>query len=127
MVSIKKTEPKAILLDLDGVLYTGDQIIAGADLAVQQLRDAGLLIAGVTNTTTQPRLTIAKKLKNFDIPIHETDIYTPAALAVQQIGSHSARLYIRDSLQVDFKGVQHTNHQPDFIDHFQNLLIYSYH
>jgi HAD superfamily hydrolase (TIGR01458 family) len=111
----KKTETKAILLDLDGVLYTGGQIIAGADLAVQQLHDAGLLIAGVTNTTTQPKLAIAKKLKDFGIPVQETEIYTPAALAVQRIGSSSARLFIRDSLRQDFHGIHSTDHQPDFI------------
>ena len=111
----KKIETRAILLDLDGVLYTGDQIIAGAGLAVQKLRDAGLLIAGVTNTTTQPKLAIAKKLKDFGVPIHETEIYTPAALAVQQIGLSSARLYIRDSLQQDFHGIHSTDHKPDFI------------
>jgi HAD superfamily hydrolase (TIGR01458 family) len=106
---------KAVLLDLDGVLYTGDQIISGAALAVQQLRDASLLIAGVTNTTTQPRQTIAKKLKDFGIPIHETEIYTPAALAIQHIGTSSARLYIRDSLLVDFQGIRINDDQPDFI------------
>lgn len=115
MVSVKKTETKAILLDLDGVLYIGDQVIAGAALAVWQLRNAGLLIAGVTNTTTQPKLSVAKKLKDFDIPISDREIYTPAALAVQQIGTHSARLYIRDSLLVDFKGIHLTDSQPDFI------------
>jgi HAD superfamily hydrolase (TIGR01458 family) len=112
----KKTAPiKAILLDLDGVLYIGNQIITGAALAVQKLRDADLLIAGVTNTTTQSRLSIAKKLKDFGIPVHEADVYTPAALAIQRIGTSSARLYIRDSLLADFQGIRSTDHQPDFI------------
>jgi len=111
----KSVTVKAILLDLDGVLYVGNQIIAGAAQAVQQLRDTGLLIAGVTNTTTQPRLAIAKKLKGVAIPIHETNIYTPAALAVQTIGTLSARLYIRDSLQEDFQGIHNTDYKPDFI------------
>jgi HAD superfamily hydrolase (TIGR01458 family) len=106
---------KAVLLDLDGVLYTGDRIISGAALAVQQLRDAGLLIAGVTNTTTQPRLAIAKKLKDFGIPIHESEIYTPAALAIEHIGTSSAMLYIRDSLLADFQGVHIIDDQPDFV------------
>jgi HAD superfamily hydrolase (TIGR01458 family) len=112
----RKTVPiKAILLDLDGVLYIGNQIIAGAAQAVQHLRDTGLLIAGVTNTTTQAKLTIAKKLKDFGIPVHETDIYTPAAVAVQYIGRSSAKLYIRDSLQEDFQGIHNTDYKPEFI------------
>ncbi len=115
METKKPSAIKAILLDLDGVLYIGNHIINGAASAVQQLRNAGLQIAAVTNTTTQPRQAIVKKLKDFGIEIHESDVYTPAAVAVQRIGSSSARLYIRDSLQVDFKGIQHSDHQPDFI------------
>ena len=115
MTTRKSLSIKAILLDLDGVLYVGNQIISGAALAVQQLRDAGLLIAGVTNTTTQPRQAIAKKIKDFGIPIHETEIYTPAALAIEHIGTSSAMLYIRESLLMDFQGICINDNQPDFI------------
>lgn len=111
----KKTEIRAILLDLDGVLYIGDRPIYGAATAVTRLRDLGLTIAGVTNTTTQPRRAIADKLGNFDIPINRDDIHTPAALAVQNIGSHTARLYIRESLQEDFQTTRTTDTRPDFI------------
>ena len=111
----KRTVIKAILFDLDGVLYVGDRLIPGAPQSVQHMLDLNLLVAGLTNTTTQPGSAIAEKLAGFSIPISESDIYTPAALAVQTIGDHNARLYVRDSLMEDFQGIRTTNDNPDFI------------
>jgi len=111
----KGADIKAVLFDLDGVLYVGDHIIPGAAQSVQRMLDLNLPVAGLTNTTTQPRSAIAAKLAGFSIPISESDIYTPAALAVQTIGEHNARLYVRDSLMEDFQGIRTTNDNPDFI------------
>ena len=115
MIKKKNIAIKAVLLDLDGVLYLGDQSITGAAASVEQLRKTGLQIAAVTNTTTQSRLSIAKKLRNFNIPAHATDVYTPAAVAVQRICTAAARLFIRDALQQDFQGIRTTDIKPDFI------------
>jgi len=112
----KRSEPiRAVLFDLDGVLYVGDKVIGGAAEAVQHIRELGLQLAGVTNTTTQPRAAIARKLATFSIPIYEDEIYTPAALANQQIGGKSVKLFVRDSLVVDFDDLNITEEQPDFI------------
>jgi len=110
-----KTEIKAILLDLDGVLYIGDHPVCGAATAVTKLLDSDMTIAGVTNTTTQPRRVIAEHLRNFDIPISKDDVHTPAGLATRVIGNHTARLYIRESLHEDFPDVRTTDICPDFI------------
>jgi len=106
---------KAVLFDLDGVLYIGDTMIPGAAESVQHIRELGLPLAGVTNTTTQPRSAIAKKLADFSIPIFENNIYTPAALAKQAIADKSAKLYVRDALLADFEGLNRTENHPDFI------------
>jgi len=106
---------KAVLLDLDGVLYIGDKAIADAAYTVDQLRHAGLKLAGVTNTTTQSRRAIAEKLATMHIALAQNDIDTPAALAVQRIGSQSAKLFIRDSLREDFSAVLEDDNHPDFI------------
>lgn len=111
----QKAQIKAILFDLDGVLYIGDNPIEGATESVHDIRASGLTIAGVTNTTTQPRCVIAEKLARLNIPIYETEIYTPAALAVQTIANKSAKLYVRESLLEDFQGIKLSNQHPDFI------------
>ncbi|MFQ5582513.1 MAG: TIGR01458 family HAD-type hydrolase, partial [Mariprofundaceae bacterium] len=102
-------------LDLDGVLYIGDQIIRGAPEVVAALREKGYAIAGITNTTTQPRRAIAEKLQDMDIQISEEEIFTPAALAVQVIGKTGAALFVRESLKEDFRGVSETDTAPDYV------------
>ncbi|ATX82063.1 HAD-superfamily subfamily IIA hydrolase, TIGR01458 [Mariprofundus ferrinatatus] len=106
---------QAVLLDLDGVLYVGDKIIRGGASAVRHIRELALPVAGVTNTTTQPRSIIAAKLAGFGIPITETEIFTPAALALKAIGARSARLYVREPLLEDFNSVRISDSNPDYV------------
>ena len=44
-------QPMAWVLDLDGVVWLGDEPIAGAAEAVRRLRDAGEQLAFVTNNS----------------------------------------------------------------------------
>jgi len=106
---------KAILLDLDGVLYIGDKALPGAVLAVQSLREAGYRLAGVTNTTTQSRRKIAGKLAGMGFTLQPEDIRTPAALAVTRIGKRRVRLFVRDGLREDFSGLREDSVQPEVI------------
>ncbi len=104
-----------VLIDLDGVLYIGNEMIAGADMALQSLRKQGFKVAGLTNTTTQSRRAVASKLTDMGIPLTEADIYTPATLAKQKIAHHSARLFIRDALREDFTGIREDEEHPNYI------------
>ncbi len=106
---------KAVLLDLDGVLYVGDAMIEGAAAAVRALREAGLSIAGATNTTTRPRRMLAAKLRDLGIPLDADAIATPAGLARQAIGARRARLCVRDALREDFTGVVEDSAHPEVV------------
>ena len=44
-----------IVLDLEGTLYRGDDVIPGAPQAVTRLRDEGLAVRFLTNTTSSSR------------------------------------------------------------------------
>jgi len=105
----------AILLDLDGVLYIGGQILPDAAWAVRHLYHAGFTLAGITNTTTQSRHAIAEKLAKMEIPLTEDQIHTPAALAMARIGNKSARLFVREELREDFPGVHEDKNKPDIV------------
>lgn len=106
---------KTILLDLDGVLYIGSQALPGAAESVQQLRNAGYTLAGVTNTTTQSRQHIADKLADMGIALVADELHTPAALAVARIGRRPARLFVRDALLADFAGVRRDEARPEVV------------
>lgn len=106
---------KAILLDLDGVLYVGDEIIPNAPQALQRLKQTGLQLAGVTNTTTQPKSAILNKLHALELTFPDQMLFTPAALAVQRIGKRRAALFVRDALKEDFASIEEDEARPDFV------------
>jgi HAD superfamily hydrolase (TIGR01458 family) len=98
-------DPKALLLDLDGVLYLEDEPVPGARDAVAELRDRGLALRFVTNTTSRPRRRILERLRRlgFDVPAEE--LSTPAALAVAHCVANDRRramLLVRDDVKEDF-------------------------
>ena len=61
---------KGFLIDLDGVLYTGDQPVDGARESIDLIRDKKYQFRFVSNTTRKCRNTIAEQLseRGFDIP-----------------------------------------------------------
>ncbi len=64
---------RAVLFDIDGVLYVGDAVIPGAVDAVQRIKAKGLPVRFVTNTTTQSHAQLREKLNKlgFNIPAEE--------------------------------------------------------
>lgn len=76
--------PKAILIDLAGVLHVGDQAIPGAVDALARLRAAGLPLRFLTNTTRSPRQAIVDLLHGLGLDVAAEEIHT-AALATRQV------------------------------------------
>jgi ribonucleotide monophosphatase NagD (HAD superfamily) len=72
----------AVLIDLDGVLYVGEEPIAGAQAAVATLRERGLGLRFVTNTTARSRAQTTGKLRRLGFSVSDDEVVTPAALAV---------------------------------------------
>ena len=48
-----KPTPELVMLDLDGTLYVGKQPIPGAISAINRLREQGIALRFLTNTTTK--------------------------------------------------------------------------
>ena len=67
-----------MLLDLDGVVYVGDQVVSGAAEAVEWLVRERIPHRFLTNTTSRPRQAVAAKLAALGIPAPEDRILTPA-------------------------------------------------
>ena len=56
------------LFDLDGTIYLGDELIAGADRVIAVLREAGRRVAFLSNKPLQTRGDYARKLAGLGIP-----------------------------------------------------------
>jgi len=68
---------KALLIDLEGVLYSDNKLISGSIEVLKELKREGFKLRFLTNTTTSPRKFIFEKLSNFGFHIKEKEIFTP--------------------------------------------------
>ncbi len=73
---------RAVLLDMDGVLYEGDRAVTGAASAVAWLRERAVPHIFLTNTTSCPRTALASKLASLGIETTADRILTPPAAAL---------------------------------------------
>lgn len=93
-----------VLLDIDGVLYVGDEPIEGAHDALAQLRELGAGLRLVTNTTSRSRKQVAEHLRELSFEISIEEVLTPAAMAVahcEECGHESVELIVSDGLRED--------------------------
>ena len=109
---------RAVLLDLDGVLYVGDTAIAGAGDAVARLRGSGVALRFVTNTTTHTRAATAAKLRRLGVELDDDELITPSALAVRHClerGHRRAALVMHDEVKADFGALEEADHDVDAV------------
>jgi HAD superfamily hydrolase (TIGR01458 family) len=76
-----------VLLDLDGTLYVGSQVVPGAPQAIQWLRDQGLRVRFCTNTDSIPPAALADRLARRGFPATEEELVTPVAVAARLFAS----------------------------------------
>jgi HAD superfamily hydrolase (TIGR01458 family) len=108
---------RAVLLDLDGVLYVEGRPLPRAAGAVEELRAAGLALRFVTNTTAHSRRATLEKLRRLGFAVEEDELVTPAVLALQHCrdrGYTSAALLVRDELKGEFGELEGSG-EPDAV------------
>src|SRR5260370_8270358 len=82
---------RGLLIDLDGVVYTGSDPIPGAAGFLSEARRRGLKFLLVTNnSTTSPEL-VAERLRRMAIDVTPQEILTSAQAAVAYVAAHAER------------------------------------
>src|SRR4051794_2770673 len=66
------------LIDMDGVLYRGSEMISGADTFVRELRRRDIPFRFLTNNSQRTRRDIVAKLSRMGIDVTEEHVYTCA-------------------------------------------------
>jgi HAD superfamily hydrolase (TIGR01458 family) len=111
-------DARAFLIDLDGVLYVEDDPIEGASEAVEALRQAGLGLRFVTNTTARSRAQTLEKLGRLGFEVRPEELVTPAALArrhCESRGHETVALIMNENVKEDFEGLRQVAEQPDAV------------
>lgn len=83
-------EIKGVILDMDGVLFRGDQPIAGAADAVRDLQACGIKIVCLTNNARRTPDDYAAKLRGMDIHVAAENIVTSAMAASAYLTAQTA-------------------------------------
>ena len=98
---------RGVLIDLDGVIWEGDQVVPGASEAIGWLRAHGIPHLFVTNTTSRPVRLIANKLTRLGVPAATDQILTPPVAALAWLASNvtgAVALLVPAATEEDFIG-----------------------
>ena len=69
---------QGLLIDMDGVIYSGEALITGADKFIKKLIDEDIPFAFMTNNSQRTPLEVVRKLKGLGIKVEESHVYTSA-------------------------------------------------
>lgn len=100
--------PRALLMDIDGVLHVGPVPVAGAIEALAALRELAGGLRLLTNTTSKSRSAVVASLREMGFELEPGEVLTPAALAAEHCrerGYERVALFVSESLREDLGGL----------------------
>jgi len=102
---------RSVLIDIDGVLCVGGVPLPGALAALELLRQRGVGLRFVTNTTRRTRTDIVRDLgaMGFDIALHEVISGAIAARRIIEARGLRPLLLVHPGLLPDFAGLSTAN------------------
>ena len=115
---VLKKKIKALLIDLEGVVYQEGKEIPGSISFIQYLDKINFPYLFLTNTTTMPRKDIAIKLLNLGLNINPKKIITPLVAAQNYLKKNhlsTIALYCNKRCWVDFEDFEINFQSPDAV------------
>jgi NagD protein len=109
------------LIDMDGVIYRGPELIAGADRFVQELRARKIPFCFLTNNSQRTRRDVAAKLARMGVEVEEDHIFTcamaTARFLAQQKPGGTAYVIGEGGLltALHHNGFAIVDHAPDYV------------
>ena len=100
---------RALLIDMDGVLYQGEQAIPGAAETMEWLANQAIPYLFLTNTTSRPRSSLVDKLHRLGISTQEERILTPPVAASHWLKDHvlgPVALFVPPATVSEFEGIE---------------------
>jgi len=104
-----ETVCKGVLIDLDGVIYQSDRLIAGAVDALDWFRQQQIPHLFVTNTTSRSREALLDKFETLGFSAQIEEVMTPVVAATQWLDQHqlhSAALFVPAGTKQDFGDIE---------------------
>jgi phospholysine phosphohistidine inorganic pyrophosphate phosphatase len=101
--------PLGVLLDVDGVLYVGDEPIEGAHEALLELREMSAGVRLMTNTTSRSRRAVLEHLHQLGFDVSLDEVLTPAAMAerhCRERGYRAVTVLVSEGLREDLQALE---------------------
>ena len=120
-VTFPSAAPHGFLIDMDGVIYRGSELIPGADRFVRELLDLELPFFFLTNNSQRTRRDVVAKLRRLGIEVGESHIFTCAMatarfLAAQKPGGTAYVIGEGGLLHaLHQNGYAIVDHEPDYV------------
>ncbi|GAA5866865.1 hypothetical protein JCM1840_004296 [Sporobolomyces johnsonii] len=67
---------RALLIDLSGTLHVGDVPTPNANAALKRLRESGIVLRFVSNTSKESRPSLLQKMEKMDLDVREEELFT---------------------------------------------------
>jgi len=112
---------QGLLIDMDGVIYSGDALIPGADAFISRLLKENIPFTFMTNNSQRTRLDAVRKLDRLGIKVKEEHVYTSAMATgkflANQIPGGTAYVLGEGGLisSLHENGISLVNTDPDFV------------
>lgn len=118
-----KRIPELIMLDLDGTLYIGNEPLPGAIDCIRQLRERGIQLRFLTNTTTKSQDELVAQLRVMGFGLEEDELISaPIGARLELINlqeklQRPVRIWpvLADSIKQDFGEFIWDEKTPDYI------------
>lgn len=97
---------RGFIIDLDGTMYLGDRVIAGAHALLAVLAATGRRFVFVTNNSSASAASYGAKLRRLGLDVHDTQVFTSGeatAMFVRRSGWTSAYVVGTPSLEQEFE------------------------
>ncbi|MEZ4584520.1 MAG: HAD hydrolase-like protein [Caldilineaceae bacterium] len=107
-----------LLIDIDGVLMRGNEVIPGALEAVNALRARGIPHRFITNTTIYCRLTLLDRLHALGFDVEVENLFTAtyaASLYLRRLNAQSYYPLLLPDAQLEFSDIVVDEENPEFV------------
>lgn len=112
---------QGLLIDMDGVIYAGEELIEGADVFVRRLLDQNIPFTFLSNNSSKSRADAVHKLGKMGMDVTEDHIYSSAMATATFLSEHypGCRVHVlgEGGLLKSLKnaGIDIVDHKPDLV------------
>jgi HAD superfamily hydrolase (TIGR01458 family) len=107
-----------LLIDIDGVLMLGDEVIPGATAVIDTLRARQIPFRFMTNTTIYCRYTLIEHLNARGFQISIDELYTATYVAARYLHEQNVKRYfplLLPDAQLEFTGIDVDEETPEYV------------